>query len=961
MPTDDKSLIKRFHKHAQDLALQLFACSLTEVSAPEPYSSEDDGELIFDDEFGFNVTERHSRDASPMIIDPQILFETFCDDVNPEVLLLREACPLKRRGVSTYAFMHKSFQDYFVALHLIHVLKSHRRGFSQRCLIDWNHRFVSEDLLVLTFMDDILSAQSAQWQSKLQTRLMGILQYSKEHPEIAKASSSAISLLNVQRFSFSGKDLSHIQAPHAYLDSVNFYAADLSHAKLAHANLQRAQLAYANLSHANLQRTFWGQLPLIRHEHLITTLSISPDGRWFIAGDSFGFITKYSFPDSKVIWKKRGNGESRTIAATTNSSALTSYMPIAGDPSIKSSGISSNGERIIIAYANEIRLLDSETGERLGNPFKGHEDNVNTIAFSPRGEFILSGSDDKTLILWDITTQKPVGEPMKGHEGSVNSCDFSHDGKLVVSCSADKIIIVWSTKTLKEVRRSIEVHSDSINTVAFSPDAKEIVSGSSDSSLILWNTETLKPIGRPMVGHTNAVTCVDFSKDGRLISGSFDNTLRCWNPKNQSPLGNPLTGHTHWVDSVRFTPSGAHIISGSCDTTIRVWEVNHILGRGLHTDNKDSGFTVALCPKTNRMFSGSVDGTLVAWCIAQQVRIEKTLPGHTGAITAISISPDGSQIASGSADKTIRIWDAQRLTPIGSELIGHDSSVTCIAYSPDASQIVSGSHDKTLRLWDTKTRIPLGLPITGHCGAINAVAFSPNHKWIASGSDDKTIIIWERNTTPRMIARLGKHKAAITAIAFSPDSLQIVSGSRDNSLIIWDLNTINIIGAPLLEHISNITGLVFSNKGNHIISASVDGTLKVWDAATRERKQTIYGIDSPIRSLAINYDDEKQHHVIAVGCISNSFYVFAASKFGNGDPWTLIWQNHHKLNANYAITDSINTSPSCKKLIMQHTSSNHPLSNLLKNVGLLSHNEDSMEPNYNEQSIRAAYAQTLGF
>ncbi|MEI2740158.1 MAG: WD40 repeat domain-containing protein [Chitinophagaceae bacterium] len=137
---------------------------------------------------------------------------------------------------------------------------------------------------------------------------------------------------------------------------------------------------------------------------------------------------------------------------------------------------------------------------------------VTSVAFSPDGRRIVSGSVDHTLRLWDAATGAAIGEPLKGHSGSVRS-------------------------------------------VAFSPDGRRIVSGSYDNTLRLWDAATGAAIGEPLKGHTGWVTSVAFSPDGRrIVSGSADNTLRLWDATTGAAIGEPLKGHTKRGHERRLQP-----------------------------------------------------------------------------------------------------------------------------------------------------------------------------------------------------------------------------------------------------------------------------------------------------------------------------------------------------------------------------------------------------------------------
>ena len=166
-----------------------------------------------------------------------------------------------------------------------------------------------------------------------------------------------------------------------------------------------------------------------------------------------------------------------------------------------------------------------------------------------------------------------MGNTLQGHTDSVFSVAFSLDGRYIVSGSTDQTIQVWDAQKGTPVGNPLQGHTDSVTSVAFSSDGRHIVSGSDDQTIRVWDVQAGCQVGSPLQGHTSWVSSVAFSPDGRhIVSGSGDQTIRVWVAQTGGQVGNPLQGHTSRVSSVSFSPDGRHIVSGSADQTIRVWD-----------------------------------------------------------------------------------------------------------------------------------------------------------------------------------------------------------------------------------------------------------------------------------------------------------------------------------------------------------------------------------------------------
>ncbi|KAJ7199412.1 quinon protein alcohol dehydrogenase-like superfamily, partial [Mycena pura] len=333
-------------------------------------------------------------------------------------------------------------------------------------------------------------------------------------------------------------------------------------------------------------------------------------------------------------------------------------------------------------------------------------------------------------------------------------------------------------------------------------------------------------------GHNGSVLSVAFSLDGQhIVSGSSDQTLRIWDAATGAAIGKPLQGHNDAVSSVVFSPDGQRIVSGSGDKMVRIWDAatGAAIGEPLQGHN-DAVSSVAFSPDGQRIVSGSGDRTVRIWDAATGAAIGEPLQGHNDWVSSVAFSPDGQRIVSGSSDQTVWIWDAATGAAIGEPLQGHNDWVLSVAFSPDSQRMVSGSGDQTVRIWDAATGAAIGEPLEGHNDGVWSVAFSPDGQRIVSGSGDQTVRIWDAATGAAIGEPLQGHNDGVWSVAFSPDGQRIVSGSGDQTVRIWDAATGAAIGEPLEGHNDGVWSVAFSPDGQRIVSGSGDQTVRIWDA-----------------------------------------------------------------------------------------------------------------------------------
>jgi len=396
---------------------------------------------------------------------------------------------------------------------------------------------------------------------------------------------------------------------------------------------------------------------------------------------------------------------------------------------------------------NEIRLINLDSGEQIGL-LKGHTSVIHTLAFSRDGRFLASGSDDKTVRIWEASNLGRIANAprqaianLEGHTNFVYGVAFSPEGNKLVSASYDNTLRLWDIANVGIGRdvpppMVMRQHTAEVGCVAYSPDGNYIVSGGKDDRILLWDTngKFIKEIGKQDIGS------LSFSLDSKkiVVVGETDDPATVYSIPYGAKIST-FSRHNNTVVASAFYGTDLVATAGGDDNDIYIWQAStdtvktHIVGKGRGV------FAIAFGNDSNLAF-GNINQNAIA---NAKSPLEKSfnfadfsLSRQTPSESAFRRTQTeyGSKRLEKVSDLELRIAD-------GGTIKFDDyayEKIRCYTFTGNGQIVVGGSY--YLKLFDNSGAFMRKL--VGHTGVVWAVSVSQDGRLLASASYDQTIKLW---------------------------------------------------------------------------------------------------------------------------------------------------------------------------------------------------------------------------
>ncbi|MBF0320953.1 MAG: serine/threonine protein kinase, partial [Nitrospirae bacterium] len=522
--------------------------------------------------------------------------------------------------------------------------------------------------------------------------------------------------------------------------------------------------------------------------------------------------------------------------------------------------ISADGMYVVTGSADwGVRLWDASAMSCV-KIFKGHEGAVNSVAISADNRFILSGGEDAVIRLWDIQMGACDGV-FKYHSAPVTAVAFSRDGKYAISASMDGSVRLTDIKSRLNLRIFYERQSAATCAVA-TPELRSVIVGYEDGSLRLWDVDreecvaTIKP-------YNNSVASVAISPDQKYVlsTGTFDNTFHIWDIGTKK-LYRSFKGHTGGVLSAVFSPDGKFIISGSLDGTLRLWDVDSARISRTFTGNTGGVHCVCFGSDAWHAYSGSADHSLRSYYVDWELEARGFMDWDNGASPYVELFIAGHTpyIKNSFTRRGNPAWEEKNVESLISELrlrgfgwLRPDGVYAKLKElqieAINGWQHAGKSYNEAIT--EAKELIKTG-NYTAALTQINKARSVNSYKKEAEAlrlNEEMSMVFPRTRLAAAMrLHVLRGHGHGITATAFTSGERVAVTTCKDNVVRVWDLSTGNCQMSLSVDN--PVTSLLCCSGDTHVLSGNTGGSLRLWDVKTGEVLRIFKGHAAEISSLA---------------------------------------------------------------------------------------------------------------